>query len=201
VARKYLKNTFICSGDNYFTENVFCEQSERAYYASVFDEGETNEWCLKTDEDGKIEEVVIGGKDAWVMKGHAWFTEAFSEKMVHFLEEAYHEEAKKDKFWEEIYMEHMNEMELFIHRYENSIIEEFDSIEELRKFDETYMEHSGSRILEELCSELDCPELEIKKIVPLKTCGEVDGFCFEYKECKYRYSLATKELSRLSRLE
>ena len=28
VAREYLKNTWICSADNYFTENVFMEESE-----------------------------------------------------------------------------------------------------------------------------------------------------------------------------
>ena len=34
VAREYLKNTWICSADNYFTENVFMEESENAFYAS-----------------------------------------------------------------------------------------------------------------------------------------------------------------------
>lgn len=200
VAREYLKNTFICSGDNYFTENVFLEQSEKAYYASVFDEGKTEEWCLKTDESGRIEDVVIGGEDAWVMKGHAWFTGMFSKKMTPLLEEAYHNKDKKDRFWEEIYMEHIKEMDLFIHKYDGGIIEEFDSIEELRAFDQTYVEHSGSSILKALCDVLKCRESEIKEIKPLKECGEINGFCFEYKEKKYAYSFATKKVDRLSGL-
>ena len=70
VAREYLKNTWICSADNYFTENVFMEESENAFYASEYADGATEEWCIKTDNTGKITGVQIGGENAWVMKGH-----------------------------------------------------------------------------------------------------------------------------------
>ena len=87
VAREYLKNTWICSADNYFTENVFMEESENAFYASEYADGATEEWCIKTDNTGKITGVQIGGENAWVMKGHVFFNEKFSTQLLPYLEE------------------------------------------------------------------------------------------------------------------
>ena len=187
VARKYLKNTFICSGDNYFTENVFLEETTEAYYASVFEADTTDEWCLDVDKDGRITQVQIGGKDSWVMKGHVYFNEEFSRKIIPYLSEAYSNEEKSDLYWEEIFMEHLAEMKMYIHKYSAGIIEEFDSIEELRDFDQTYVLHSGNKVLEEICEKLNCQENEIVEIRPIKKEGEVSGFEFSYQYQKYSY--------------
>ena len=51
------------------------EESENAFYASEYADGATEEWCIKTDNTGKIIGVQIGGENAWVMKGHVFFNE------------------------------------------------------------------------------------------------------------------------------
>ncbi len=58
---RILENTWICSADNYFTENVFMEESENAFYASEYADGATEEWCIKTDNTGKNHR----GSDWW----------------------------------------------------------------------------------------------------------------------------------------
>ena len=44
--REKLGNTFICSSDDYFTENPFEPYVYQAYYAAQFCKGETPEWCI-----------------------------------------------------------------------------------------------------------------------------------------------------------
>ncbi len=44
LVRDYLKNTFICSSDNYFNENVFEDYVYDAYYASIHINEKNNEW-------------------------------------------------------------------------------------------------------------------------------------------------------------
>ena len=85
-------------------------------------------------------------------------------------------------------MEHIEEMEMYIHKYPEGIIEEFDSIEELRAFDETYIQNSGSAIMREICEKLNCTEGDIEEIRPQKENGIVIGFEFQYRELKYKYS-------------
>lgn len=191
AAKNYLRDTFICSGDNYFTENVFMEKSSRSYYAAVYEEGDTDEWCLTADGEGKIQDVVIGGRASWVMKGHAYFTAEFSGKFIPYLEKAYGAPECANQFWEEIYMEHIGELELYIRRYENRIIEEFDSIEELREFDEIYKEKSGSRILRCISETLGCREKDLKEIKPVKEQSKVTGCSFRCGKRHYRYLFDT----------
>ena len=79
LVREQLGNTYICSSDDYFTENVFRPYVYEAYYAASYFPGETDEYCLKTARDGRIAGVSVGGRDAWAMLGHAYFDRAFSE--------------------------------------------------------------------------------------------------------------------------
>ncbi|MBR4845770.1 MAG: NTP transferase domain-containing protein, partial [Bacteroidaceae bacterium] len=64
-----LGNTYICSSDNYFPENVFIEEPSQSYYSALYADGETNEYCLTIDAKDNIIEVAVGGHDAWYMIG------------------------------------------------------------------------------------------------------------------------------------
>lgn len=71
AAKSYLKNSYICSSDNYFVDNPFEKEVTESYYAAVYAQGKTNEWCI-TDENGWIKKVTVGGADSWVMLGHVF---------------------------------------------------------------------------------------------------------------------------------
>ena len=148
VVREHLKNTYICCGDNYFPENVFRSEEEDSYYATVFEAGETDEWCVFADENGRIREVEIGGCDQWVMKGHAFLAEPFTAKLCAYLEEAMRKEASENLFWEDLFILHRQELVLYQKKFENQKICEFDSLEELRVFDPKYLDQTGSAIRE-----------------------------------------------------
>ena len=47
AVRELLGNTYVCSSDDYFTENPFEPYVYRAYYAVQYQEGFTKEWCMK----------------------------------------------------------------------------------------------------------------------------------------------------------
>ena len=191
VAKEYLRNTWICSADNYFTENVFTEQSENAFYSSEYAEGTTDEWSITTDKEGKIVSVQIGGANTWVMKGHVFFNEKFSAQLITYLEEAFQKEELWDEYWENLYMAHMDEMEMYIRKYDAGIIEEFDSIDELREFDAKYKECTGSKVLQEISEKLNRPEGKMIQMKPVKFNGEVTGFEFLCDGEKYEYSYTT----------
>ena len=164
------------------------EESENAFYASEYADGATEEWCIKTDNTGKIIGVQIGGENAWVMKGHVFFNEKFSTQLLPYLEEAFQKKELWDEYWENLYMAHMDEMEMYIRKYDAGIIEEFDSIDELRKFDVKYKECTGSKVLREISEKLNCPEGKMTQMKPVKSNGDVIGFEFLCDGKKYEYS-------------
>lgn len=183
-----LENTYICSSDNYFPENVFFNKSSESYYSALYAEGDTNEYCLTTDEQDNIISVTVGGKDSWYMVGHVFFNKEFSEKFRQIMIEEYPKEETKKGYWEDVYIKHINELPwMKIHRYQEHDIEEFDSLEELRLFDEKYINNTGSKIFKNICSVLQCEEKDIHEINVLKKGMTNCSFAFTCQKDEKKY--------------
>ncbi len=118
--KDYLKNSYICSSDNYFIENPFENDVTESYYASVYVSGNTDEWCIY-EEDGWIKSC-CWRVDSWIMLGHVFWTEKFSERFISILEQEYDKEETKDKLWESIYIEHIDELPMKIRKYKSDFI-------------------------------------------------------------------------------
>lgn len=187
AASKYLKNSYICSSDNYFPRNPFHSMEDRAFYSAVYADGHTDEWCMVTDESGLITQVNIGGKDAWYMLGHVFWDAGFSSRFLSILEREYNDSSIRDFMWEHLYIKHISELDLYIKKYPADAILEFDSLEELRCFDRAYMTKSNSTILEDISCQLSCQESDIRNIHPFYDSFGILGFTFTYRKCTYCY--------------
>lgn len=197
VARKYLHNSYICSSDNYFQINPFEKEVEGSYYAAVYADGETVEWCMNEDEQGYITDVSIGGKDAWYMLGHAFWDQEFSKKFVEILEREYEILETKDKLWEKIYMEHLKEFKMKVRHYSEDAIFEFDTLDELRVFDTSYIHDAHSVIMKKISEKLACDESEIVNICAIKTEGnQAVGCSFEVHDRSYEYDYASMTMTQ-----
>lgn len=197
AARDYLRNSYICSSDNYFTSNPFESAVEDAYYSAIYSEGYTKEWCLRVDDDGNINKVSIGGRDAWYMLGQVFWTREFSAQFLRILEAEYDLPATRDKLWESIFMEHLDTLKMKVRKYTADSIFEFDTLDELREFDPTFCKHSGSRIMEEVAETLGGTEEEMSGIEVIKgPDGEAAGFSFLFRSEQYQYRYKTKKLNR-----
>lgn len=195
-AKHELKNTYICSADNYFSENVFEPSVTESYYSAVYSTGPTAEWCLETDAEDFITNVEVGGADAWVMLGHVFFSAEFSQRFATILESVYPLPQTKDLLWEDIYIAHLEELPMKMKRYEAGVVFEFDSLDELREFDATYIDNTRSKILKQIAIDLNCTEAEITQIDPIKENGMTVGFNFVCPNGEYVYLYETKALSR-----
>lgn len=166
--RDRLANTYICSSDNYFTENPFEPYVYQAYYACEFHEGPTREWCISTTHGNRINAVRIGGSDSLIMLGHVFFDRDFSAKMARILEEEYDLPRTADMLWEDLYIEHIKELDMVAREYEPGIINEFDSLDDLRDFDETFLANVDSEVFDNIVTTLGCTRGDIRDIYPLK---------------------------------
>ncbi|EGV10008.1 choline/ethanolamine kinase [Parvimonas sp. oral taxon 393 str. F0440] len=183
-----LKNTYICSSDNYFPKNPFEKYVYRAYYSAVYQEGESDEYFAECDKKGRIKGITIGGKDDWIMLGHVFFDREFSDKFAKLLKAEYHEQSVKENLWETFYMRHLKELDnMYIRKYDVEDIKEFDSLDELRLFDEKYVTNSDSKIFQNVCGVLKCNEEEIKDIKPIKMGMTNTSFKFSYNGNSYVY--------------
>ena len=183
-----LEDTYLCSSDNYFPDNVFVEKSKDSYYSALYAEGQTGEYCLTVDKDDNITDVTVGGANAWYMIGHVFFNKQFSEKFREIMKKEYDRGETRLGYWEDVYARYINELPLMkIHRYQPHDIEEFDSLEELRLFDEEYVNNTGCKIFQNICSVLKCEEKDICEIVVLKKGMTNASFAFTSKKDGRKY--------------
>lgn len=146
AVREHLGNSYICSADNYFMETVFEPYVYAPYYSAVFMEGKTDEYCLSTSFNGRINGVRIGGSNAWCMMGHSYWDRNFSRTFVELLEAEYNIPATQNMYWENIYMRHLDKLTLYIRKYPDGIIREFDNLDELCLFDTSYIPYRDALI-------------------------------------------------------
>ena len=168
LVREQLGNTYICSSDDYFTENVFEPYVYEAYYAASYFPGETDEYCLKTARDGRISGVTIGGRDSWAMLGHVYFDRAFSKTFRTILEAEYDKLETAPKLWEDIYIDHIKELRMVMRPYEDGVVYEFDSLSDLTKFDHDFLDNVSSSILDNICKVFECKRQDVTGIAPIK---------------------------------
>lgn len=166
--RDRLSNTYICSSDDYFTENPFEPYVYEAYYSGSFVAGPTDEWCMRTGPGHVIRGVTVGGRDAWVMLGHAYFDRAFSRRFREILETEYPLPQTAPKLWETLYLEHISELRMTMREYPEGVINEFDSLDEVRTFDSAFLDNVDSEVLDNIAAALQCTRHDIQDIYPLK---------------------------------
>ena len=198
AVRDVIRNTYICSADNYFTHNPFESCVDESYYAALYAEGTTNEWCMQTDDDGYITHVRVGGSNAWYMLGHSFWSEEFSRKFLQLLSEVYERPETWNLFWEDIYIDHIEQLKMQMRKYEDDQIFEFDSIDELRAFDRSYIEDTRSAILKDITRQLKGKESEIIKIQAYKGKNTMAaGIRFEFRGGLFIYDYSNRVIGRL----
>lgn len=149
IAKDYIRNSYICSADNYFMENPFSSHPDSPYYSAIEVNEKTDEWILSWDEEEYINKVRVGGPGGWVMLGPAFWDEEFSNKFLSILEEEITKEESNGKLWEDIYAENLDILKLKIKKFPRNYIYEFDSLAELSQFDPKYkawVENKGLEI-------------------------------------------------------
>lgn len=200
AAKDYLKNSYICTSDTYFVNNPFSKIEKCSYYSAVFHNNTTHEWCLEYNNDYYITNVTIGGSFAWCMAAHAFWTESFSQKFIMTLDSIYNKSETYPLFWEDIYIQHINKLPMKIKKYPEDSIFEFDTLNDLRKFDSNYLDCTNSSILQNIANSLDCNERDICDITPYPHTNLVPtGFYFSVFQNKYLYIYQDKTFKQLTK--
>ena len=200
AAKEVLGNTIISSSDLYFNKNIFQKYAFDSYYCTVYKEGKTDERGITTDIYDKIISTFYDAADVWVTLGYAFFSESFSNKFIEILSEEYNKPETISKFWADIQDEHLQQLYMYAKRCDNNIIYEFDSLEELREFDDEYLVDSKSALMKQIAEYLHTKERNLQKFTPITKEDLKKGFTFTFEQkkyiCKIDEDLKIKEIRR-----
>ncbi|WP_124065153.1 phosphotransferase [Clostridium sp. E02] len=194
------KNLYILSSDNWIRHNMYHTFEGGSWYSSVFMKGETSEWSLDFNKKGQILDIQVGGTDAWVMYGPAYFTKSFSKQFIPVLEGYYKMPGTEQLYWENVFMDMLSgeaskklpdlwpagkEIHLHVNRRQEDEVYEFENLEELRLFDIKYQHRSDSAAMELVSEVFQVPESDITEIRCLKAGMTNKSFLFKVKKKHY----------------
>lgn len=137
-----LDNTYICSVDNYYPENLFNTYEYRGYYSTVYVENNSDEWVVRTDENGFINDVNIGAPSGHIMLGFVYFDREFSEYFRQVIHDVEGIDEYNHHVWEYLYMKHLETLKLEIKEFDTNSILEFDTIDDAINFDKDFLENN-----------------------------------------------------------
>ena len=128
-AKDYLGSTYICNCDNYFPENPFSQYEYNSYHATVIKEDATNELLIRKNDNGRILEVTSGAPSGECIYGHAYVDAKFSERLVKYMDAEIGNFRTSVLFWEEFVSKHIDNLNMWVRRYNSNFLFEFDSIQ------------------------------------------------------------------------
>ena len=129
------------------------------------------------------------------MLGHTFWNEPFSRRFTEILEEIYDRPETADLLWESIYLRHRDELKMKLRRYPAGVIFEFDTLDELRTFDTSYVRDTRSRLLREAARRLGCGEEEITEVTAVRAADNTAaGFRFRARGRRYEMEYGTERI-------
>ena len=163
------KNCYILSSDNWMRDNIYHTYEADSWYAATFMKGETREWAIETGKNGTIKSVSVGGCDKWCMYGPVYFTKEFSGAFLPLIEAYYKMPGTEQFYWEDVLIRNLRSLpEMYVNKRPDGEVYEFENLEELRRFDEKYVNDSGSKAMQLVSKVFGMPESEIVNIRCLK---------------------------------
>ncbi len=189
VARRYLKNTFICCADHYFTHNPFLTENKEniSWRTCTFYSGKFREFSVECSDANVITAMEVGGQDSYAMVGCAYMNEKFSSAFRQFMEVEIEDFGVAGMFWEEFFARHIHQLTFFRKTVANNEVWEFDSIEDLRVFDSDFLANVDSEIISNICGVLQCDPNEITDIAIISAGLTNVSFSFACGEAGVKY--------------
>ncbi len=179
------RNMYLLASDNWIRNNMFHKYECASWYSSAYMQGPTSEWCISFNKKGRVTSVAIGGEDSWVMYGPAFLSRSFSERFLSYIEAAYRRPGTEQFYWEQILMDHIDDLEFYANCQPEEQVYEFENLEELREFDPRYQNRSDNKALELISQVFKVEESAIHNIQCLKAGMTNQSFLFEIQAKHY----------------
>lgn len=188
LAKNELKNTYVCVCDDYFVDNPFNQYEYAPFYAGYETTSKTDEMYAITDNEDRIISMEKSMPAGELLLGHSYWNKEFSNKFLE-IEEKDRSIGKYDKkFWEWLVKDNLSSLPYFYFKeYPIDTIFEFDYFEQLRAFDQNYVEHAHSQILRNIKLVFRCDEEDIVNFRKVNEGMTNTSFVFQIDGSDYIY--------------
>lgn len=135
LAKEYLQDTFVIDADNYINKKFLPRnRPEHSEYYSACKENIDGEWILRYDENNKLQRVDIGkeGQEpSYIMSGASYWSEKDGKFIAEKLKEKVEHGDFKNLYWDDIVVENLKYLDVYVNKIGSNDIFEIDSLKDL----------------------------------------------------------------------
>ena len=164
LARKALKNTYVCACDYYYRTNPFSAYEYRAYHGTTNLADASKKFVVKTNLKGRIVGVTPGAESGECIHGFAYFDREFSDTFVQLLEKEINNYRVAPLFWQEFLGRHVDDLDMYTRHFDSDEALEFDNLRELKTLNLLFVNSVSARIVKNICEQLGCGEEDISNV-------------------------------------
>ena len=168
AAKKYFGNSYICYSDNYLNVNGFETYVYESYFAGMYSEKYIDEYVINFDKKGLIKQYYLGDANCWYQMGEMYFDTNCAQKFLELMDREYDYPSIYDMKIDDFYIRHLSCLDIFIKKYPKNAFLEFDTVADIKRFDNKFVQNMGENILTNICDVLDCSDEEILHIHQIK---------------------------------
>ncbi len=180
-----LKNSYVLDSDIFMPTNLFSIYEFNSWCATVKSNDATNAWILKVGSHDKVENILYGGSKGNIMTGPVFINSAFSAKLVEDMNQDLIAKSSRYLFWEEIFINRIREYELYARFFTAEQILEFESLDEVQKYDTSYLQSLNDEIKSIISASVEWDDSSIGNIELLKRGVTNETYSFIINEEKY----------------
>ena len=188
-ALEKLKNTYLLVSDHWMEESVFHAWEPNSRLCCSYYKGLTKEWGVTTGARGRITRIETTGENTWALNGPAYFTAEVSRRLGELTREAYARPGTDDLYWEDILAANLKELEVYISKQAAGNVREFESLDDIRGFDESYALETDNAVMLKIAETFGVPQAGITGIRPLKEGMTNQSFVFNIGSDAYVFRL------------
>ncbi len=131
LVKDMLPDSYVVEGDVYMNNNIFMTDIKRSTYFSCYKEGFSNEWELKFNDENKVEDIVVGDGNGYIMCGVSYWSKEDGEFIKSKLEKISDINDYKNLYWDNIVKENISNLNIKIEKLNDCDLFEIDSIADL----------------------------------------------------------------------
>lgn len=182
------ESTYVCSSDQYYPQNLFNRYEFASYCTAVYFPAAQGEEAIKIGARGRITGFSNAPQaHSWCLLGPTFLDATTVKQLYPLLENASDRSDMREKLWEQIMGEHLDELSIYARKREMGDIYEFDYLDDLCAFDTDFLENVDSSILDNICATLSCERSDITHVEPLKEGLTNLSVLFDCKGERYVY--------------
>lgn len=138
-ARHLLQNAYVMEADLLlYNPSLIQKYQYSSNYLGVKVE-KTDDWCLKTNSQGFVKKMGIGGLDCYHMYGISYWNAEDGKKLEDHIQQVFQSPGGKERYWDQVALEYyLDQYNVRVRECTFQDIIEIDSFSELKQLDKSY---------------------------------------------------------------